>query len=344
MEPIKVGQGSLQGGAFGPRVPGEHVNPGPFSSADLPLLPDGRIYHLHLRPEQLAPNIILVGDPGRVPVIAAASLRSKEVDVEHRGLRSITGMAGNVRVSIVTSGMGTSSEEIVLQELLILNEIDPSTRLRREQFPRLNIIRVGTSGALQADTPLGTPIITRYAIGMDNAGLFYSTPYPDSTASRLEGELTRLMEINSKPGSRFHGMIRPYVSRVAPEVEHALCESAKELGIPVKVGITASNSGFFAAQGRDVARVPPSVPDLDKILGTYDPLVADGLRVENMEMEASLLSHLGGAVGYATGTICPVIANRRAETFKVDYDVDVRAATQIAIRALQKLAQANGGR
>ncbi len=324
--------------SFGQRGAAMKTNDGPFSAADLPLLPDGKVYHLHLKTQDLAPNIILVGDPGRVPVIADAVLRSREVDVEHRGLRSITGMADDVRVSIVTSGMGTSSEEIVLQELAVLNEIDPATRMRRAQFPRLNIIRVGTSGGLQAETPLGTPIITRYAIGMDNAGLFYAAPYPDATASRLEGELARLMEIHSAPKSRFHGAIRPYVSRVHPDVERALCESARELGISAKVGITASNSGFFAAQGRDVARVPPSVLDLDKVLGNYDPL-ADGLRVENMEMEASLLSHVGEAIGYATGTICPVIANRRAETFKTDYEVDVRAASRIALLALQKLAR-----
>ena len=107
----------------------------PFTSGDLPLMPDGKVYHLHLCPGELAPNVLVVGDPGRVPKIATSCLNSVEIDREHRGLRTITGVTDGLRISIVTTGMGTGSEEIVLQELQILNEIDPVTRCRRSHFP-----------------------------------------------------------------------------------------------------------------------------------------------------------------------------------------------------------------
>ena len=311
--------------------------PEPFTSGDLPLLPDGRVYHLQLKADELAANVILVGDPGRVPKIATSCLDFAEVDRENRGLRSITGVADGVRLSIITSGMGTSSEEIVLQELQILNEIDPKTRTRRSSFPPLTIIRVGTSGGLQAGTPLGTPIISTYAVGMDNAGVYYDVPYFDDVCERVERSLQKYLEHAMPRSGRFSDSLRPYVAQADPRVVNALTESARELGIDTKTGITASNSGFFAAQGRHIARIAPSLPDLDQLLGDFDPALG-GQRIENMEMEASLLFHFGQGIGYRTGAICPTVANRRADTFKLNYETDVEAASRIAVLALKKLA------
>jgi uridine phosphorylase len=318
----------------------------PFSAADLPLDAEGCIYHLQLFPEQIAQDIILVGDPGRAEMIGATYLTGVTCRHQHRGLVTVTGTAavsgeratviGPLDTSVVTSGIGTPSLEIVAQELVILNEIDFTTRTRKAEFPRLHFLRVGTSGGLQAATPLGTPVITSYAIGMDNTGLYYQSPHPDEHCARIESDLHAQLKNKMDAADRFYGRIHPYVSRAAPELVDALVEAAEQLDVPVKLGLTASCSGFFAPQGRDIARVRPSVFDIDQVLAEFDPKL-DGQRVENMEMEASFLLHLMGGLGYWAGAICPAIANRRADTFDSEYQESVRKTTEIALLALANL-------
>jgi uridine phosphorylase len=315
----------------------------PFTASDLPIDEEGRIYHLQLKPEQIAPDILIVGDPGRAEFIASTFFSDLEFEHEHRGLVTVTGTAdltggqativSPLKTTVATSGMGTSSLEIIVQELVALTEIDFATRTPKTDFPRLHIVRVGTSGALQASTVLGTPIITSYAIGMDNTGLFYEAPYPDETCERLERELEGLVRRSMSADSRFYGKIRPYVSRAEPALVDALLEASARLGVPTKLGLTASNSGFFAPQGRDIARVKPSVPELDRILSEYDPGIG-GQRIENMEMEASFLIHFLGGLGHRGGAICTAVANRREDTFAQDYQEGVRNSIRVALLAL----------
>jgi uridine phosphorylase len=326
--------------------PGE-VNPlhpaAPFTASDLPIDDDGRIYHLQVKPGQIAPDILLVGDPGRAEFIGSRFLHDLEFEHEHRGLVTITGTSeitgeqatiiSPVRTTVATSGIGTPSLEIVVGELVALNEVDFETRTRKSDFPRLHVIRVGTSGGLQASTKLGTPIITTYAIGMDNTGLFYEVPYPDETCERLEGELSQIVSNSMSTKSRFYGNIHPYVTRAQPTLVDALLEASTSLGVPTRTGLTVSAPGFSAPQGRDTARVKPSVLELDKIFSEYDPRV-DGQRIENMEMEASFLIHFLGGIGYWAGAICPVIANRRQDTFDVHYQEAIKNATKVALLAL----------
>lgn len=315
-----------------------------INGCDLPIDEQGRIYHLQITPEQLAPDILIVGDPGRAAAIADSFFKEIEVNHEHRGLRTVTGRfiegsgpaSEGMRATVVTSGMGTSSLEIVAQEIVALNEIDFETRTRKLDYPRLNIIRVGTAGGLQKETRLGTPIITTYAAGLDNSGLFYDIASTDEECSRLEAELRDLLTSNMDPKSRFLGKISPYVAKVDPAVVSALSEAARDLGIEPVLGLTASNSGFFANQGRDIARVRPSVPDIDRIVAEFDPNLG-GQRFENMEMEASFLNLFMGGLGYMSGTICPAIANRREDTFDHNYAKSIENATKIALRALRKL-------
>jgi uridine phosphorylase len=318
-------------------------NTGPYSASDLPVDEEGRVYHLQIKPGQIAPDILLVGDPGRAELIGSIFLRDLEVEHEHRGLVTVTGTAeisghpatiiSPLRATATTSGIGTPSLEIVVNELVALNEIDFKTRTHKSDFPRLHILRVGTSGALQASTELGTPIITSYAIGMDNSGLFYEAPYPDEICQRLEQELSDVVRGSMNTGSRFYGKIHSYVARAEPAIVKALLEASTSLGVPIKLGLTASCSGFFAAQGRDTARVKPSVPELDRILSEYDPRV-DGQRVENMEMEASFLLHFLGGLGHWAGAICPAIANRRKNSFSQHYQEAIKNATRVALLAL----------
>ena len=133
--------------------------------------------------------------------------------------------------------------------------------------------------------------------------------------------------------SRFYDRIHPYVSRAEPTIVNALLEAAENLGVPAKLGLTTSSPGFFASQGRDVARVKPSVPDLDRIFSEYDPRL-DGQRVENMEMESSFLLHFLGCLGYWAGTICPAVNNRRENTFDHHYQGAIKNAIKVALMAL----------
>ncbi len=325
----------------------------PFTASDLPVDGEGRIYHLQVKPNQIAPDILLVGDPGRAEFIGARFLTDLEFEHEHRGLVTITGtskLSGEPttiitprRTTVTTSGMGTPSLEVVANELVALNEIDFQARTPKASFPRLHIIRVGTSGGLQAATKLGTPIITTYAIGMDNTGLYYEAPYPDETCARLEGELAGVIQQAMRTDSRFYGKLHPYVTRTEPALVQALQQAAARLGVRVRAGLTVSNPGFSAPQGRDIARVKPSIPELDRLFANFDPGI-DGQRVENMEMEASFLLHFFGGLGYWAGAICPAIANRRQDTFDPDYQQAITNAINIALLALANLRGEDAGK
>lgn len=310
----------------------------PFKAADLPLV-DGRVYHLDLRPEELAKDIIIVGDPERVPFIADEFLERREVDRFHRGLRTITGHVreNGRRVSIVTSGMGTPSMEIVLNEIAALNEIDFRTLKRKDEYDTINIIRVGTSGGIQQDTDLGTLIITDYVVGMDNTGLFYDAPYPDEKCRILEERVRKAIDDTIPADSRFKGKISPYAARSHKDVVEAMEREAKRLGVIYKRGITVSNSGFFGNEGRAVSRVPLTVSDMDGVLASLDTGIP-GIRFENMEMESSFLLHFMSALGYRGGVICPVIDNRREGTFMTQYTRYVRDAVKTVLMALHSLA------
>lgn len=308
-----------------------------FKTSDLPII-NGKVYHLDLRPEELARDIIIVGDPERVPFIVDEFFDNKEVDRFHRGLRTITGRVKETgqRVSIITSGMGTPSMEIVLNEIVALNEIDFNTMKRKSEYHMITIIRVGTSGGIQLDTELGTLIITDYAIGLDNTGLFYDAPYRDEDCKRLEDRIREVIDDVIPHDSRFKGKIFPYASRAHKDIIEALNREAQRLDMKYKRGITISNSGFFANQGRAISRVPLTVPEIDSVLASIDTGI-EGLRIENMEMEASFLLHFMGALGYRAGAICPVIDNRREDKFASQYTQYVRDAAEIALRTLYAL-------
>ncbi len=312
-------------------------NDGAFEPADLPIT-DGKVYHLGLGPEELADKIIIVGDPERVPFITDEFFDSKEIDRIHRGLRTITGSVKDTgqRVSVLTSGMGTPSLEIVLNEIVALHEIDFHTMTRKEEYDKLTIVRVGTSGGVQQDTELGTLIVTEYVIGLDNTGFLQDAPYADEDCKRLEEKIRETIDDEISPDSRFKGKIFPYVSRAEPEVINALECEAQKLGIKYKRGITVSNSGFFANQGREVSRIPLTVPEIDGVLASVDTGIRR-LKIENMEMEASYLLHFMGALGHRAGCICPVIDQRRERLFMHEYTHAIRDSARVALKALHRL-------
>lgn len=309
---------------------------------------NGKIYHLRLASNELADNVIIVGDPERVPMIAKKFLARVEMIRDHRGLRTITGVTeeGGVRISVVTSGMGTPSLEIVMNELLALREIDLS---KLEPIPSkpspLNVIRVGTSGALRSDTELGTSVIAAYALGLDNSGFYVDFPASDSASLEIEKRTILELRKNSVPGSRFGDRLDCYVARAHPMILDAMVRAAEKSGVSHKVGITVSAAGFFANQGRKlVDRVRLTVPDVDEVISKIDlsdikELQPPDIHFENMEMEASALFHLGAAMGYRVGCVCTTVAQRRLGTFLMDSEKEVENSSLIAIRTFIDLSK-----
>jgi len=315
---------------------------GSFNVAELPLR-NGRVYHLDLAPGELAGNVIIVGDPGRVPFLADEFLAVREVDRSHRGFRTITGVARKTgqRVTITTSGIGTPSTEIVINELAALNEFDFVTRRRRDSFEPLTVVRVGTSGGLQPETELGTLIVTDYGVGLDNTGLYYDAPIPDAACALLERRVRSGIEEVIPEDARFRGRFFPYAVRADARVRVALEREALHLGVPCKRGVTITSSGFYAEQGRTIGRVSPTIPDLAEHLSGVDSGIP-GLKFENMEMEASIILHLLGAMGYRAGVICAVIDKRSAGTFRTDYQDLMRDAARVALGAFLVLQPSQG--
>lgn len=312
------------------------------SSSDL-LLNGDKVYHLNIGPELFSPYIIAVGDPERTSSISNVFFCEVEAEVEHRGLRTVVGRLKNsgLRVMLVTSGMGTPSLEIVLVELAALNEIDLATRKRKSEYSQANIIRVGTSGALQGSTPVGTSIVTEVALGLDNTGLFYEV-VADPELLVFEQRVASYLAEGMNLDSRFRGRIMPYATRADTRVLAALGESARNCNNPIANGITVSNSGFFANQGRDILRVAPSIPDIDRLLAGLESELDGNIPFLNMEMESSFLLHLAHGLGYRAGAICVGIANRDSEEFQGDYAPFVERATETALGALEILAKEQG--
>jgi uridine phosphorylase len=313
---------------------------GSFSAAELPLR-EGRVYHLDLLPEELADHVIVVGDPERVPFIADEFLERVEADRNHRGFRTITGYAREAgqRVTITTSGIGAPSMEIVVNELVALNEFDFSSRRRKESFEPLTVVRVGTCGGLQPETDLGTLIVTDYGIGLENTGLYYDSAYPDEDCRRLERRVRSAIEEGVFEEARFRGRISPYAVRADSRVRVALEREALHLGVPCKRGVTVTSSGFYVEQGRALVRMMPTAPDMIERLAAVDTGVA-GLKIENMEMEASILLHILGAIGYHSGVICAVIDKKGEGSFRTDYQDSMRDAARIVLRAFRALQPA----
>jgi uridine phosphorylase len=312
-----------------------------FSEADLPIV-QGRTYHLDLAPSELAGNIILVGDPDRVPFIADEFLAGRDVDRSHRGFRTITGTdrKTGLRVSVISTGIGTPSLEIVLNEIVALNEINFKTRTRKKKYDPLTVVRIGTSGGMQPDSELGALVVTDYAIGLDNTGLFYDIPCADSCCHLLEVRAREILAAAIDDGARFKGRISPYAARANPEVRVELEKAVLQIGVRCKKGITVTSSGFFSNEGRCVSRLVPTAPDICAQLAVMDTGIP-GLKIENIEMESSFLLHFLGAIGYRAGVICVIIDKIGDGSFISGYQNQIREAAEVTMQVFRSLKPAS---
>lgn len=300
---------------------------------------DGRVYHLGLRPDDLAANLIVVGDPARAYSVASRFDRV-EHEVKHREFVTLTGTHRGLPLSAIGTGIGPDNAEIALVEAWALLTLDLATRLRRPASGPgaarpLTVIRVGTSGGTREDVPVGTLVISSHAIGLDSTGLYYDGPPADETVTALEHATRRAIEDGVRPGSRFASAFFPYASRAAPALVAALERHAAAAGARFATGATVTSPGFFGPSGRYVDGLTNTVRDVKARLGRIE---ARGVRVLNMEMESSLLFHLAALLGARAGTICPTISNPAGHGAVLDPSPFVAQAIEIALAAMHEVA------
>jgi len=271
-----------------------------FAPSELIINEDGSVFHLHIRPEQLASKVILVGDPGRVATVAA-HFDIIECDITSREFHTITGMYQGKRITVLSTGIGCDNIDIVVNELDALANIDFDSRTQKPEFRQLEMVRIGTCGGLQPDTPVGTYICSRKSIGFDGL-LNYYAGRDEVCDLPLEKAFTQHMQWNPQKGA-------PYVIDNNAELLARINQG------DMVDGVTISAGGFFGPQGRKL-RIPLEDPDQNEKIMTFEH---DGHRITNFEMEGSAIAGLARLLGHKAMTVCMVIANRRAKEANTGY-------------------------
>ena len=273
----------------------------PFLDSELILNRDGSVYHLNLRADQIADHIITVGDQERVSWVSA-HFDTVEHRVQHREFITHTGTYKGKRMTVISSGIGPDNIDIMLQELDAAVNINPITRLPNELPRKLQIIRLGTSGALQPDIEVDSFIVSSYAVGLDGAAHFYDLTFePDEVA--LNTAMDRLLPAD---------LNRPYTVRASQLLQQKLKQ--KNQHSTIVSGITLTAGGFYAPQGRSLM-LNNRYPDLTQTFERFEHL---GERLCNFEMESSMLFALGSALGHECASILNIIANRYKKQFSAD--------------------------
>lgn len=298
------------------------------------VIPNGKVYHLGLSKGQLAPNLILVGDPARSEKVAK---HFDHIDhkVQKREFVTISGSYQNMPISVIGTGIGTDNVEIALVEAYTLLAFDFETKTKLNEVPQIKVLRIGTSGGVQRDIAVGTLGIAQYALGLDNVGLFYDHPSADAQVIEIEEEAKRILEASTNTKGRFSGKLNPYASKASVEMVKALEEQAQAFKQPFETGITVSTPGFYGPSGRYIQGLLNSFPKIKHALAA---LSNGKMRAINMEMESSLLFHLAHHLGMKVGTICPIISNPFTQAVIPDYAAAVDAAIQIGLEAMLALS------
>lgn len=284
-------------------------------ASELIINDDGTIFHLHLRPEQVADTIILVGDPARVEAIAKR-FDKVECCASNREFNTVTGTYKGKRMSVLSTGIGIGNIDICVTELDALANIDFATRTVKEQHRQLTLVRLGTSGALQPDIELGEVVYARTSVGFDTLLNYYAgrNEVCDLEIEKAFVEHTAWSEL----------LHRPYFVDSDAELWEHFKDSVTE-------GITIAAPGFYAPQGRYV-RLQPADKDLNAKIESFR---YKGRRITNFEMEGSALAGLARLMGHRATTMCTIIAQRIAKDAKTDYKPFVE---QMISMALEKLA------
>lgn len=260
---------------------------------------DGSIFHLHVKPEQIATTIILCGDPERVSMIAS-HFDSIECDILSREFHTMTGMYKGKRISAVSHGIGPDNIDIVLTELDALVNVDFATRTIKPEHTTLTLVRIGTSGGLQEISPVGTYVVSKYSMGFDGVLNYYKTP---------DG----LMDLDMEAAFCKHVSWNPRLAQ--PYCVKADEELVERIGFDMVKGITIVAPGFYGPQGRYV-RAEPADLDLNKKIQSFE---YKGDVITNFEMEGSMVAGLGKLLGHKAMTVCAIIAGRVAKNMNTDY-------------------------
>ena len=286
-------------------------------SSELIINADGSIFHLHLKPEQLADIVILVGDPGRVAMIAEY-FDTKECEVSNREFLTVTGTYKGKRMTVMSTGIGIGNIDICVTELDALANIDFETRQVKENFRQLTLVRLGTSGAIQQDIEVGEVVFSRTSLGFDGLLSYYEGR--DSVCDLA------LEEAFAKHTAWYEKLPAPYFV----DADKCLFELFKD---STREGITIAAPGFYAPQGRWV-RVAPHDHTLNEKIESFR---YGERRITNFEMEGSALAGLAALLGHRAATICTIIAQRVAKNACTDYKPFVRKMIEMALNKLSTL-------
>ena len=266
---------------------------------ELPINQDGSVFHLHLKPEQLADRVIMMGDPERVPVVAAY-FDNIEFDQQSREFRTITGSYKGKRITALSHGIGCDNIDIVVNELDALVNVDLETRIVNENFKQLTMVRIGTSGGLQPFCPIGSFVVSEISMGIDGLVYFYD-----------KGESVSISDITEK----FIKHAQWSKLLAAPYFVKSDKELVERIGFDMVKGITCSSSGFYGPQGRHV-RLGLTNPKQNYLMESFE---YNGLKISNYEMESSALAGLSAMMGHKAMTVCLIIANRYSNNMNTEY-------------------------
>lgn len=271
-----------------------------LASSELVLTQGGAVYHLNLMPDQIAKNIIVVGDQGRVEQV---SRHFDHIDhiVQNREFLTHTGRIGSFPITAMSTGIGTDNIDIVINELDALVNIDLVERRIRAEKTSLNIIRLGTSGALQEDLPVDELLLSTHGMGLDTVTGYYAAAFEDE-----ELELAKAFAEHSQWPEELPS---PYFVKAGSNLKQRID------GADVHKGITATAGGFYGPQGRTL-RLPLRIPNLNETLNSFRHKEN---RITNFEMETSALYSLSSMLGHEACTVCAIIANRFSKSFSRDY-------------------------
>ena len=287
-----------------------------IAPSELILNPDGSIYHLNLKPENVATNIIFVGDQNRVPKITT-HFDSIEFETQKREFRTITGIYKGTRMSVISTGIGPDNIDIVMNELDALFNIDLETRTLKKEHISLNIVRIGTSGSLQSDIPVDSFVLAKYGLGFD--GMLHSYDCEHILESDFEDAFIKHTNWSSRKA-------RPYIVRNSEELEQKLASDK------VFIGVTATAVGFYGPQGR-VLRLALEDPKLNSKIDDFE---FNGNRVTNLEMETSAIYGLSKLLGHNACSMNAIIANRANGTFSDD---PYKPVEELILYTLNKLSE-----
>lgn len=288
-----------------------------FAESELIINSDGSVFHLHVKPEQLADKVILVGDPGRVALVAS-HFDTKECDIESREFHTITGTYKGKRITVISTGIGCDNIDIVMNEVDALANIDFNTREEHTTLRQLEVVRIGTCGGLQLNTPAGTFICSEYSIGFDGLLNFYA-----GRNAVCDLQMERAL-LNHLGWSGNMCQPAPYVVAADKELVERIAKDDMVRGFTVACG------GFFGPQGREL-RIPLADPHQNEKIESFE---YNGMRINNFEMESSALAGLAKLMGHKATTVCMVIANRRAQKADTGYKSHIDDLIKLVLERL----------